>query len=476
MAFEPLFSHDHKWAGSATLWRSYCDIDLTDSLVNVYHGQVHDSIKKGDDTGRMVTFLVFEEATKASRMRRTLDEFFKLAPLNMAKPLYVWNLKSGAELVIRKHPCLVIEQVSTLTFDKWNETASEEDLLVLFRSLFSAIGKFHEDGKYFANIRCGIRIIGNKPVFVFPKELNDTTHDEDWKLDTGIRSDLKELYNMVEDSKIPGNSEKEHFKELCQEYAFTDKYQGESLRHGSFFITHSSLVWTHTDRYNIVRKLGEYQKLHKDLYERLTDDIIIEETVKNAIPIDNLWNRLVDHGITKGLYDMYQRDKYKKGPKAYERTEGIRYFEQNAYEHPEEAFGLKNVKTAEVLVSVPEVVSVHDAVPGPVSVHVPVSVSVPEVVSVQDAVPDAVPGVSVSVPPVPIPVPVSVPQVVDAALSLSVLEVGKLLYKVYPEVPTYLYRMMISRLHFQQNWIEEEEAIMPPIIEFMQKGTNKFAF
>lgn len=328
-----LFQDQHLTNNIITSSNNY-KIDTTDAHLLPLHGKLYDIVGQ-EETSREVSFLTFQYIHTASNMRRQLDRLFTLAPLNVARTYCVSPIKAlqpptrmligSIQMEIPStletdKPCLMIEQVSTLTFDVWHLTASKENLTLLFRSLCSAVGKFHQDGKYFGNIRKGIRISGNHPIFVYPAVFEDT------KCDQGIRNDLRELHGMVLESRIPGVHEKNLFDKLCNKYVGNNTYSSESLREGSFLITHCPVVWTATDRYNFIRKLGEYKNINKDLYRDLTTDHVLDQ----AIPVD-FWTR-IEKPVSSSAFKL--NEIYRHGrTTTYTSTESIRYFHRCAYEH-----------------------------------------------------------------------------------------------------------------------------------------------
>ncbi|XP_074366723.1 uncharacterized protein LOC141707448 isoform X2 [Apium graveolens] len=186
------------------------------------------------------------------------------------------------------------------------------------------MGMFHQDGNYFGNIRAGIRISANRPIFAFPAV-------KATECDQGVRDDLWELKKMVLDSKVSGNHERELFDKLCERYVECNgnyKYNGESLRDGSFLITHCPVVWTATDRYDFIRKLGEYRDQNKCFYDQLTSD-----TSKKAIPID-FWTRIEtaeQSTLAFKLQPLYYYDN--RNTMSYSSTESIRQLHRCGYEH-----------------------------------------------------------------------------------------------------------------------------------------------
>ncbi|KAL8146502.1 hypothetical protein AgCh_004289 [Apium graveolens] len=197
---------------------------------------------------------------------------------------------------------------------------------------------FHQDGNYFGNIRAGIRISANRPIFAFPAV-------KATECDQGVRDDLWELKKMVLDSKVSGNHERELFDKLCERYVECNgnyKYNGESLRDGSFLITHCPVVWTATDRYDFIRKLGEYRDQNKCFYDQLTSD-----TSKKAIPID-FWTRIEtaeQSTLAFKLQPLYYYDN--RNTMSYSSTESIRQLHRCGYEHKLKKRSKKNVQNFE---------------------------------------------------------------------------------------------------------------------------------
>ncbi|KAL1817017.1 hypothetical protein ACET3Z_019591 [Daucus carota] len=335
---EPFLCQDHNLSDNIIMASDNYVIDGTDPhLVNLYHGKLYDIIGQ-EETARKVSFLIFQYTHAASRMRRWLGSLSALAPLNVARTYCVSPVKAlisrpymyigsvqiriqATQRVVDK-PCLIIDQVSAQTFDAWNSSAlNEEDLTLFFRSLFSAVSMFHQDGKYFGNIRAGIRISGNLPTLAFPAVF------EAIQCEQGIRNDLKELHKMVLESKVSGACERKLFDELCQKYVGN---HGSSafLRDESFLITHCPVVWTSSDRYNFIRKLGEYRDFNKRYYESLVSD-----TLEQAIPID-FWTRIqtaTPSSSASKLQRLYYHDN--ADTRTYLSTESIRHFHRCGYEH-----------------------------------------------------------------------------------------------------------------------------------------------
>ncbi|XP_063948942.1 uncharacterized protein LOC108221022 isoform X2 [Daucus carota subsp. sativus] len=294
---EPFLCQDHNLSDNIIMASDNYVIDGTDPhLVNLYHGKLYDIIGQ-EETARKVSFLIFQYTHAASRMRRWLGSLSALAPLNVARTYCVSPVKAlisrpymyigsvqiriqATQRVVDK-PCLIIDQVSAQTFDAWNSSAlNEEDLTLFFRSLFSAVSMFHQDGKYFGNIRAGIRISGNLPTLAFPAVF------EAIQCEQGIRNDLKELHKMVLESKVSGACERKLFDELCQ------KYVGN---HGS--------------------------------------SAFLSDTLEQAIPID-FWTRIqtaTPSSSASKLQRLYYHDN--ADTRTYLSTESIRHFHRCGYEH-----------------------------------------------------------------------------------------------------------------------------------------------
>ncbi|XP_074366718.1 uncharacterized protein LOC141707446 [Apium graveolens] len=293
-----------------------------------------------------------EDLLKAYERKRQLESLFVLAPQYVVKPYCVGRLMdddltsvhddltsmylempSKVKMLKTEKSCLITEQVSSLTFNEWLPTSNEQDLLSFFSSLFSTLGKFHQAKKYFGNIRAGIRITDKRPVFVLPAAF------EKEKLDEGIRKDLGELHEMLLESKIQGVFERELFDKLCKKYTRSENgsfaYSGESLRDGSFIITHCPVVWTPTKRFEFIVKLGKYRDLNKSFYDLLTSDVV----VKPILNVD-FWTRVdtaEPASLASMLKPLYTRGKYT----SYTNTEAIRSFHKHAYEHkPDECSSL----------------------------------------------------------------------------------------------------------------------------------------
>lgn len=150
-----LLGQHHNWIDIIKSGDTYF-IDETDQLTNVFHGKLFDGIDSGAESGfRMVTFLVFEDVPRASKMRKHLDSLSRLASLSrltsvrVAKAYRVSKVKvsighpnalniGSMEVEMQKDvqtsmPCLVIERVSNITFDRWIESASVGEQLQFFR-------------------------------------------------------------------------------------------------------------------------------------------------------------------------------------------------------------------------------------------------------------------------------------------------------------------------------------------------------
>lgn len=324
----------------------HIDVYSVPLLSNSHHGKMYDCIQEETDL-KTVSFWTCEDLTKASERRRHLESLSVLAPQNVIKTYCVgrlmdedlasmhlmhdesksMHLEMPSEVKMSKteKSCLITEQVSNLTFDEWLRTSNAQDLPLFFRSLFSTVGNFHQAGKYFGNIRAGIRITGTCPIFVLPAAFEES------KLDEGIRKDLGELHEMLLESEIQGGCERELFDKLCKEYARKEngsfRYSGESLRHGSFIITHCPVVWTPTDRYEFIGKLEKYRELNRRLYDLLTND-----TFPRAIFTVDFWTRIdtaEPSSLAFILKPLYTRGKNT----LYTNTEAIRSFHKYAYEH-----------------------------------------------------------------------------------------------------------------------------------------------
>lgn len=100
------------------------------------------------------------------------------------------------------------------------------------------------------------------------------------------------------------------------------------FRDESFLITHCPVVWTSSDRYNFIRKLGEYRDFNKRYYESLVSD-----TLEQAIPID-FWTRIqtaTPSSSASKLQRLYYHDN--ADTRTYLSTESIRHFHRCGYEH-----------------------------------------------------------------------------------------------------------------------------------------------
>ncbi|KAL1817016.1 hypothetical protein ACET3Z_019590 [Daucus carota] len=291
---------------------------------------------------KMVYLWICEDLPKAFDMRRQLEIFYALAPKNVAEPYCVGRLKHAdlksvhndytstlleippeVKMLKTEKPCLITGQVSTLTFDKWLPNSNEQDSTLLFRSLFSTVGKFHQAKMSFGNIRAGIRITGKSPIFVIPA----ATEEED----EGIRKDIGELHDMLMESKIQGFFEMELFDKLCKKCTQMENgsftYSGESLRQLSFIITHCPVVWTSEDRYNFIEKLEKYRDFNRSLYDLLTSDLFAR-----AILTVDFWTRLDTAAPSTSAFML--QPLYTQGKNtSYTNMEGIRSFHKYAYAH-----------------------------------------------------------------------------------------------------------------------------------------------
>ncbi|XP_074366717.1 uncharacterized protein LOC141707445 isoform X2 [Apium graveolens] len=318
-------------------------INITDDtrLSNLHHGEMfHCTGKKGETTtvSTNVSLFTSDDFSEVCEMMQLLESLYALASLNVCKPHCVGRLTDGnltsvpvdidipskVKMFKREKPCLIMQQVPTKTYDDWILTATEQDISLFFRSLLSIVGKFHQASKCFGNIRAGLRVTHNCPIFVFPAAF------EEEKLDDGIRSDLVEIHEMVLESGIQGFHERQLFDKLCKKFTqITDgsfTYNGESLRDGSFLITHCPVVWTPEDRYDFIEKLGNYRKLNKYFY----DLFFGADAFGKAIPFD-LWMRIDTAAppsiafILQGIYTSGKNTPYAS-------SDAIRIIHKYAYE------------------------------------------------------------------------------------------------------------------------------------------------
>ncbi|KAL6513653.1 hypothetical protein OROHE_019513 [Orobanche hederae] len=422
-----LLGQHHNWTDIIKSGDTYF-IDETDQLTNVFHGKLFDGIDSGAESGfRMVTFLVFEDVSRASKMRKHLDSLSRLASLSrltsvrVVKAYCVSKVKVGIrhpsvlnigsmEVEMQKDvqtsmPCLVIERVSSITFDRWIESASVGEQLQFFRSLFSTVGCFHKKCLYFGNIKLGIRIIANFPMFVFPAVFEET------KLDQGIRSDLKELQEMIQLSTFPRHYDRELFDRLCQKFAHNVDCNGESLRDASYLITHCPIVHLPTDRFNIIKRLWMYAELNRRAF-----DILISDTPSIAIPT-NFLERVSTAKTARQLEKIEKKERRER-----------RTILTTSSPGSDEALSFKKVLSRGNYDSSSDILTfIRDSYE-----HKPEK-------------------------------------------NKTWLDVEAMLYVVFPDAYSAIYDMMISRLYYRHS-TQEVTPTMPPIIQFLQAEGEPYRF
>ncbi|XP_074366719.1 uncharacterized protein LOC141707447 [Apium graveolens] len=143
---------------------------------------------------------------------------------------------------------------------------------------------------------------------------------------------------MLLESEIQGVCERKLFEKLFKEYTRNENgsftHSSESLRNGSFIITHCPVVWTPKDRYKFIGKLGEYRELDRRLYDLLTND-----TFARATFTVDFWTR-VDTAEPSSLAFIL-KPLYTRGKNTlYTNVEAIRSFHKYAYEHKPDSCSL----------------------------------------------------------------------------------------------------------------------------------------
>ncbi|KAL6497541.1 hypothetical protein OROHE_027170 [Orobanche hederae] len=134
------------------------------------------------------------------------------------------------------------------------------------------------------------------------------------ELDEGIWNDLREVQEMVSISMPHTSDEWVLFSDLCERYApenvnsvSTLPYRGSPVK-GSFLTSSSGIIWNSAERYDIVRKLGEYRRLVSSEYDALVSD---HTEFGPAIPNINWYTRLANDVINtsyiKCLLRLYRR-------------------------------------------------------------------------------------------------------------------------------------------------------------------------
>ncbi|KAL8146500.1 hypothetical protein AgCh_004287 [Apium graveolens] len=233
-----------------------------------------------------VSFWICQDLLKASERRRHLESLFLLAPQNVVKTYCVGRLL--------------------------------DDDLASMRSVPDELASLHLEMPSNFN---GFQLQMNKIYLCFSELI----------LDDGIRKDLGELYEMLLESEIQGVCERKLFEKLFKEYTRNENgsftHSSESLRNGSFIITHCPVVWTPKDRYKFIGKLGEYRELDRRLYDLLTND-----TFARATFTVDFWTR-VDTAEPSSLAFIL-KPLYTRGKNTlYTNVEAIRSFHKYAYEH-----------------------------------------------------------------------------------------------------------------------------------------------
>ncbi|KAK1405486.1 hypothetical protein POM88_005091 [Heracleum sosnowskyi] len=267
---------------------------------NVMHGNMC-MFRDGEKTH---SCMIFSKVSEAYEMETFLRAFREITE-NIIDPRaiqYIKPVQFGSSEIPPSTVILITQKIPKTTLTEWlTSSPSQEDLLSLFIDIFSSLKNIHQNSMCFGNVSGGIRISGNKPVLAFPAKFKVKNLDERiWK-------DLGDLRKMV-DGSMPLSHERTLFDDLCDKYV--DKIKGDKLRDSSLFILSSPIIWKSPQRYDIVRKLGEYKNTNFATYDKLVKDYA---THGPSIPGIDWYTRLSTGVVKPNSNESFLSIAYKYG-------------------------------------------------------------------------------------------------------------------------------------------------------------------